>query len=146
MHKQIPSAISTVVGAIILASTSLTAQADNLSITISNIAAAKGELMIQVVAGESGFKEEEPPVASFILPAAEGSVTISTDALGAGEYGIRMFHDKNSNGKMDSNMVGIPKEPYGFSNSAKGSFGPPKWAAVKFTIDGDTEQTIDLAK
>ena len=142
MHKQILKSVL----ATLLASSSLATQADSLSITISNIDEAKGQLMIAVVAGESGFNEQETPVASFILPAVQGSVTVSTDALGPGEYGIRMFHDQNANGKMDSNLVGIPKEPYGFSNSAKGSFGPPKWKAVKFTIDGDTEQTIDLSK
>lgn len=142
MHKQ----LSTSVLATLLATSSLAVQADNLSITVTNIAEAKGQLMLQVVAGEAGFKEQEPPVASFILPAVAGSVTVTIDALGAGDYGISMFHDENGNGKMDSNLVGIPKEPYGFSNSAKGSFGPPKWKAVKFTINGDTEQTIDLAK
>lgn len=142
MHKQsLKSALAT-----LLVSSSLAAQADSLSITISSIADAQGQLMIELVAGESGFNEQQPSAASFILPAVEGSVTVSTDALDPGEYAIRMFHDQNGNGKMDTNLVGIPKEPYGFSNSAKGSFGPPKWKAVKFTIDGDTEQTIDLAK
>jgi uncharacterized protein (DUF2141 family) len=142
MHKQVLKSVL----ATLLASSSLAAEADSLSITITNIADAQGQLMIEVVAGESGFNEQQPPAASLILPAVQGSVTVSTDALGPGEYGIRMFHDQNANGKMDSNLVGIPKEPYGFSNSAKGSFGPPKWTAVKFTIDGDTEQTIDLAR
>lgn len=142
MHKQLskPVLVALLVGS------SFAAQADNLSITVTNIAETKGQLMLSVVAGEAGFKDQEPPVAAFILPAITGSVTVSTDALGAGEYGIRMFHDENGNGEMDANMVGIPKEPYGFSNSAKGSFGPPKWEAVKFTINGDTKQTIDLAK
>lgn len=130
--------------ATLLASGSLAAQADNLSLTITNIPDAQGQLMIQVVAGEAGFNEQQPPVASFILPATAGSVTLATNALSAGEYGIRLLHDQNGNGEMDSNLVGMPKEPWGFSNSATGSFGPPKWEQVKFTIDGDTEQTIDL--
>ncbi len=97
-----------------------------------------------MVAGEAGFKEQAPPVASLMLPAAEGSVTVSADSLAPGEYAIRLFHDQNGNGEMDANMVGIPKEPWGFSNSATGSFGPPKWKKAKFTIDGDTQQTIEL--
>ena len=44
------------------------------------------------------------------------------------------MHDENGNGELDANFVGIPKEPWGFSNNAKGKFGPPKWEDVQFSI------------
>lgn len=51
-----------------------------------------------------------------------------------GDYAVSVYHDENLNGDMDSGFMGIPKEPYGFSNNAKSSFGPPKWRDVKFSI------------
>ncbi|NJN52817.1 MAG: DUF2141 domain-containing protein [Gammaproteobacteria bacterium] len=81
----------------------------------------------------------------MILPARVGSVTFSTDALPAGEYAIRVMHDVNGNSKLDANFVGMPTEPFGFSNDAAGSFGPPKWDAAKFTLDaGGATQRIRL--
>jgi hypothetical protein len=43
---------------------------------------------------------------------------------------------KNSNGKLDRNFMGSPKEGVGASNDAKGSFGPPKFADARFTFKG----------
>ena len=40
--------------------------------------------------------------------------------------------DENSNGKMDTNSMGIPREGVGASNNAKGNFGPPKFDAAAF--------------
>jgi uncharacterized protein (DUF2141 family) len=31
-----------------------------------------------------------------------------------GKYAIAVIHDENCNGKLDTNMFGIPKEGYGF--------------------------------
>ncbi len=118
--------------------------ADQLNLTITNIPSNDGRLMIQVMAGEAGFKEEIAAAASFILPAKEGSVTLTTDALASGEYGIRILHDEDGDGKMGQNMMGIPNEPWGFSNNATGRFGPPKWDKVKFTLDGTEEQNVKL--
>jgi uncharacterized protein (DUF2141 family) len=38
----------------------------------------------------------------------------------------------------------MPNEPYGFSNNAKGNFGPPTWDDIKFQLEGDHHQTINL--
>jgi len=35
------------------------------------------------------------------------------------------------------NFRGIPKEPYGFSNCARGSAGPPKFSAAVVTLNPD---------
>ena len=49
-----------------------------------------------------------------------------------------MFHDQNNNDKLDSNFMGIPNEPYGFSNNARGTFGPASWDDAKFEIKSDS--------
>lgn len=53
-----------------------------------------------------------------------------------GTYALAVIHDENSNGKLDTNWLGIPTEGYGFSNDAKGSLGAPSFAAASFTYDG----------
>ena len=52
-------------------------------------------------------------------------------------YAISVFHDKNDNKKMDTNFIGIPKEPIGCSNGATGFMGPPKYKKAKFTVATD---------
>jgi uncharacterized protein (DUF2141 family) len=54
----------------------------------------------------------------------------------AGTYALAVIHDENTNGKLDTNWLGIPTEGYGFSNDAKGSLGAPAFAAASFAYDG----------
>ena len=53
-----------------------------------------------------------------------------------GTYAVSVFHDENSNGKLDSNLMGIPREGVGASNDAKGHLGPPKFDAAAFHFPG----------
>jgi uncharacterized protein (DUF2141 family) len=64
--------------------------------------------------------------------------------LPPGEYAAVAFQDVNGNGKLDKNFLGIPREPYGFSNSARGSAGPPKFSAAAVTLNPDGTTTIVL--
>ncbi|GBD88288.1 hypothetical protein BMS3Abin03_02223 [bacterium BMS3Abin03] len=57
------------------------------------------------------------------------------DELPFGEYAIKVYHDENSNGKLDKNFLGIPTEDYGFSNNASGTFGPADYDDAKFLFN-----------
>ncbi len=116
--------------------------ADTLDLVINNVETGEGMMMIQVMAGEAEYKGEQSPTLSIMQKAQPPTMRFSTD-LPTGDYAIRVMHDINGNDKLDSNFVGIPNEPYGFSNNA-GSFGPPKWDKAKFTVKGDVQHTIDL--
>jgi uncharacterized protein (DUF2141 family) len=47
-----------------------------------------------------------------------------------------VFHDENSNGKLDTNFMGIPREGVGASNNAKGHLGPLKINDAAFQLSG----------
>jgi uncharacterized protein (DUF2141 family) len=49
---------------------------------------------------------------------------------------VSVFHDENSNSKLDTNFMGIPREGVGASNKAKGHFGPPKFHDASFPFAG----------
>lgn len=119
-------------------------QAAELRVTIENIETADGTLMVAVQAGPAAFAGEEPPIASLIVPARKGAVSFSTDALAPGEYAIRILHDRNGDGEMATNLIGMPSEPWGISNDAAGSFGPPKWEDAKFQLEDDATLVIHL--
>ena len=53
-----------------------------------------------------------------------------------GTYALAVIHDENSNGRLDTNWLGIPMEGYGFSTDVKGSLGAPSFAAASFAYDG----------
>lgn len=62
----------------------------------------------------------------------DNSCTIAIHDLNPGNYAFKYFHDENNDEKINTNMVGIPKEGYGFSNNASGKFGPPSFNKMIF--------------
>ena len=65
--------------------------------------------------------------------------------IASGEYAVAVYADINGNNKLDSNFLGIPKEPIGMSRNAKGRFGPPGFADAAFKItDGINTMPIQL--
>ena len=74
-----------------------------------------------------------------------GGGVITSFEVEPGEYAISVHHDDNDNGKMDTNFIGIPKEPTGLSNGAVPKFGPPKYKDAAFLVDKeDMEMPIKL--
>jgi uncharacterized protein (DUF2141 family) len=68
------------------------------------------------------------------VKAEGGVVRIVLKDVAPGSYAIKAFHDVDRNGKLDTNFMGIPKEPYGFSNDAMGTFGPPSFEQASFKV------------
>jgi uncharacterized protein (DUF2141 family) len=140
--RAIRSGLRTLIGTTALVSGSV--YAGDLEVTIRGIESEQGQLMVAVVNSEAAFNGETPAVLSLLIAARQGNLSFSTDALPDGAYGIRVMHDENGNGDMDSNMVGMPTEAWGFSNNAMGNFGPPTWTDIRFELGGETSMTIDL--
>jgi uncharacterized protein (DUF2141 family) len=62
-----------------------------------------------------------------------------------GTYAASVIHDENSNGKLDTNFMGIPKEGVGASNNARGRLGPPKFSSAAFSFaSGKLELNITV--
>jgi uncharacterized protein (DUF2141 family) len=73
------------------------------------------------------------------------TVTLTLHAPAPGRYGIKMFQDVNGNGEMDTNFVGMPTEPVGFSNDAPINFGPPAFRDAAFDVGpSGATQTITV--
>ncbi len=62
-----------------------------------------------------------------------------------GEFAVSVYHDVNDNKILDSNLLRIPKEPYGFSNNPSSMFGPPSFKSALFNhYSAITKITIKL--
>ena len=135
-------ALSAVGSLAILLLLSKLALAAQLTVTISDVEQGKGHLMIGLYASETEFNRGK---ASFHtkVKAERGQEVAIFEQLPDGEYAIKMYQDENGNNKMDFNMMGIPKEGYGFSNNV-GMFGSPSYKEAKFSVKEKTAIDIDL--
>ncbi|WP_350117658.1 DUF2141 domain-containing protein [Imperialibacter sp.] len=66
------------------------------------------------------------------------SVRVQFTNLPFGSYAVSVFHDENENGKLDTGLFGIPKEPYGFGNDSMGLLGPPDFEEASVTFQAKT--------
>ncbi len=129
--------------ALVAASTVLaaSAQAATLSVDLTGIRAAKGELRIALV-DANGYDGGAKPVAATIV-AAQGATARAVFAdVAPGRYAVMVVHDENGNGQLDTNMLGMPTEGYGFSNNPN-VMRKPTFDEAAFAFDGDT--TVDVA-
>ena len=109
-----------------------------LSIEFEGLKTEKGKLFVALYNSEKDFLKNQ--MKGSIVDITNGKASAIFDNLEKGIYAISSFYDKNDNGKMDTNFLGIPKEPVALSNNAKGKFGPPKYRDAKFNISESKTQ------
>ncbi|HYE51518.1 MAG TPA: DUF2141 domain-containing protein [Azospirillaceae bacterium] len=102
------------------------AQAAQVTVTVSNAVAGRGEIRASIFDGAAAFDKGDDPVAAVRLRVHGEGGTFAFD-LPEGRYVVRVFQDIDRDGKLGTNMLGIPSEPFGFSNDAMGTMGPPSF-------------------
>lgn len=60
------------------------------------------------------------------------------EGLPRGTYGISAFHDENTNGRLDTNLIGYPTEEYCASRNARNAFSAPSFSDACFRYLGGT--------
>lgn len=119
------------------------ANAADLTVTVEGISQAKGTIMLGLF--DEATYNGDGLLNGANLKVESDRVTVTFEGLDPGEYAVRLYHDLNDDGEMNTNPFGMPTEPYAFSNDAKGRFGPAKWEAARFTLNADgTTHTITM--
>ena len=106
-----------------------------LTVRIENVRDDQGQVAVALFDNENDFPKKR--VQGKLTPATKGAVEVVFENLHDGEYAISVMHDSNKNGEMDSNMFGMPKEGFGFSNNVMGFMGSPSFEKAKFKLSKD---------
>ncbi len=69
---------------------------------------------------------------------SENKCVILFDNLKPGKYGFNYIHDENKNKKLDTKILFIPKEGFGYSNNVEAKFGPPAFDKWIFDVKSNT--------
>jgi uncharacterized protein (DUF2141 family) len=110
-----------------------------LEIKITHIENGSGTIYIAIVDSAEGWLKSD----SKSKPFRDATQTVSStddmlvrvEGLPPGKYALSVFHDLDGDAEMDTNFIGFPKEPFGFS-APMGKFGPPKFQAAAFEFSG----------
>jgi uncharacterized protein (DUF2141 family) len=124
------------------------AKSQTISITvfIDNVTSNEGVIKVCVFNKAEAFPDKTNLAVKCVsAKATKGSMKIQVDGLVSGRYALAAHHDKNNDTKVNTNFFGIPKEPTGASNGAKGKMGPPKFEDAVLVVDKNkTEFVISL--
>jgi len=107
----------------------------SLRVVITGFANDDGNCRFALDNTEYVYESEDSVFVGKVLPIINNTVVIKIDSLQHGYYAVKVFHDENSNEKIDTNFLGIPTEDYGYSNNASAWFGPPSCENAKILFD-----------
>lgn len=123
-------------------SLAMTVQAQSLTVSIKNVKSNKGTIRVGIFNSQNDFLKKQ--LFGQVIKSTSGEALVVFDNVPVGAYAISIIHDENENGELDSNFFGIPKEGFGFSNDAMGTFGPPSFEKASFNWTGKEALTVSL--
>ena len=111
-----------------------------LIVELSGLKDATGDVYIAVYNAEDDWLSEDAVFASEkvdIADALDGELVRTELHLPLDDYALTVFYDADGDGELDTNFIGIPKEPFAMSNNAVAKFGPPKYDEALFTLGAE---------
>lgn len=115
---------SALVGLFLLSAGSASSAGTGLQTPVKGLRNAKGRVGCLLFDSASGFPGDQKKARQRVLGTIAGGTALCKFDVPAGAYAIVAMHDENENGKLDTNLVGMPTEGYGASKGAHGTFGP----------------------
>jgi uncharacterized protein (DUF2141 family) len=109
-------------------------QTGSVLVEVLGLRSAKGLVQACLTATAAKFPDcnKDPAALRLTVPARSGA-TLFFANVPPGRYAIALFHDENSNDRLDTTLM-IPREGYGFSRDAPVRFGPPRFAAAAMVV------------
>ena len=116
-----------------------------LTVNVENVS-PKGGIVRMALYQAGNYDDNDHPTADGDAVAHQAGTTIVLKGLKPGEYAIKMMQDINKNGEFDRSWIGLPLEPYGFSNNVVVGLGEPSFDSTKFKIvAGENTITVKLS-
>jgi uncharacterized protein (DUF2141 family) len=115
-----------------------------LNINIEGCRNDRGHVMVGLYSDPADFPEPRDPdaVLGAEVVIRGGRATASFEDLPAGRYAVAVIHDENDNKRMDTNLIGMPKEGFCFGNNAM-RMGKPRFNDCAVPVYSD-EVNISL--
>ena len=109
----------------------------SLTVEVTNLKEIKGYVVISIYDKAENFPKGEKKYLfrTESVKVTEKKLKYTFSDLPQGTYAIAISHDANSNGKFDSNFIGMPLEGYGFSTNFVPKLSAPDFKDVDFELD-----------
>ena len=113
----------------------LSISAQTLTVEITNIRNNKGNISLAIFIDNTSFDLEKPfkKIIYSKTNLINGELRVKIK-LKSGVYGISILDDENTDGVMEYNWFGLPKEGFGFSNYYHRGINKPNFQDFDFIV------------
>ena len=123
--------------AALLAATVAQAQSGNtISVPVSGLHNNNGNVRCGLYNSAATFPNDGQQFQGVAAPITNQQATCVFNNVPPGTYAVAVFHAEQGETQMRTGLFGQPKEGYGFSRNATGSFGPPAFNAAAYAYSG----------
>ena len=116
-----------------------------VTVRLLDVRPQKGGVLHAGLHREPGLSFPGPSPTTNIDASPRDNETILSFEVPPGVYAVAVYHDANSNGKLDANFLGIPKEGYGVSNDVRPRFRPPRFSEARVMVTRDTTLVVHMS-
>lgn len=109
---------------------------ETVTVVVSALASTSSVVKLNFYNAPDKFlKDGQMAIRLVVRPDGKNTLSIPV-ALAPGEWAVALSQDLNNNDKLDKNFLGIPTEPFAFSNNVKPRLAAPRFEECKFTVAG----------
>ncbi len=113
-------------------------RAETASVTVVVTALVSTESVVKLNfynAPEKFLKDGQQAFRLVVKPNGQHEISVPVE-LAKGEWAVALTQDTNNNDLLDKNFLGIPTEPFAFSNNVRPHLSAPNFEECKFMVDG----------
>jgi uncharacterized protein (DUF2141 family) len=105
-----------------------------VTVVVSALASTQSVVKLNFYNKSDAFLKDGQQVMRLVVrPGGKNTITVPVE-LTPGEWAVALTQDTNNNDLLDKNFLGIPTEPYAFSNNVRPRFAAPKFEECKFMV------------
>jgi uncharacterized protein (DUF2141 family) len=119
------------------------AERPTLWIEVEGLRNERGVVQLALFRTAEGYPQRVERAARTRTVSPADARRVSFDDLEPGVWALAVLHDENANGRLDTNLFGIPAEGIGASREATRRMGEPRFDDASFVLDDD-DLTIDV--
>ena len=111
-------------------------QGNTINVPISGLHNSNGNVRCGLYNSAATFPKDGQQFQGVIAAITNQQATCVFTNVPPGTYAVAVFHAEQGETTMRTGMFGQPKEGYGFSRNATGTFGPPSFGAAAYSYAG----------
>lgn len=120
----------------------IAASATELVVRVTGVTAPTGRIGCSLFTGPAGFPMDTTGMRVVWLPADPKGVSCRFADVPSGAYAVAIVHDTNGNGRVDTNLVGLPTEQWGVSRNVRPALRAPRFDEASIRLAAGAEAAV----